>query len=193
MAFRTASYRIDHVGWQECIRRVFCFRSLADFKACYQPKAAECNNDVIFSMTFGTVEKTIDYLCVEGFNGNLVNKQLYMYRLLRAWAYQYLFGKHTHTCTHVRMRIKILKFYVSLVLAVFKLFLQKLKYSNRKNVVIILTAIPPVRPRSHPPPFYSFSPWPRTLKSYQELVNKSQKRWGAGMWTVGRGIDNMIH
>lgn len=84
MAFRTASYRIDHVGWPECIRRVFCFRSLADFKACYQPKAAECNNDVIFSMTFGTVEKTIDYLCVEGFNGNLVNKQLYMYRLLRA-------------------------------------------------------------------------------------------------------------
>ncbi|XP_045189393.2 uncharacterized protein LOC123546845 [Mercenaria mercenaria] len=41
--------------------------ALGEFKACYQPKAAECRRDVVFSMTFGTIENTIEYLCVEGY------------------------------------------------------------------------------------------------------------------------------
>lgn len=40
---------------------------LGAYEACYRPKAAECVNDVVYTMTFGTIEKTIDYLCVEGF------------------------------------------------------------------------------------------------------------------------------
>ena len=42
---------------------------IGDYEACYKPKAAECVNDVVYTMTFGTIEKTIDYLCVEGFEG----------------------------------------------------------------------------------------------------------------------------
>ena len=45
---------------------------LGEYEACYRPKAALCVNDVVYTMTFGTIEKTIDYLCVEGFEGRLV-------------------------------------------------------------------------------------------------------------------------
>ena len=48
---------------------VFGFRAMGDFKTCYKPKAAECSGDVVFSMTFGTIENTIEYLCVEGYQG----------------------------------------------------------------------------------------------------------------------------
>jgi hypothetical protein len=47
---------------------------MGDFKACYKPKAAECSGDVVFSMTFGTIENTIEYLCVEGYQGEAITK-----------------------------------------------------------------------------------------------------------------------
>lgn len=41
--------------------------ALDEFKRCYTPKAAECRRDMVFSMTFGTIENTLEYLCVEGY------------------------------------------------------------------------------------------------------------------------------
>jgi len=53
-----------------------CFRSFDKFKACYKPNAAACKDDVIFTMTFGTVENTVDYLCLEAFNGDKRKKRI---------------------------------------------------------------------------------------------------------------------
>ncbi|KAK3587470.1 hypothetical protein CHS0354_003602 [Potamilus streckersoni] len=37
-----------------------------EFRTCYEPNVANCTNDLVFSMTFGIIQKTTDYLCVEG-------------------------------------------------------------------------------------------------------------------------------
>ncbi|KAL4231258.1 hypothetical protein ACF0H5_008839 [Mactra antiquata] len=45
--------------------------AMSSFKACYIPKSKECTKDLSFSMTFGTIENTIEYLCVEGYDAIL--------------------------------------------------------------------------------------------------------------------------
>ncbi|KAL5015997.1 hypothetical protein ScPMuIL_005586 [Solemya velum] len=40
---------------------------LDEFRACYKPNLPTCRMNPFFTLTFGTVERTVDYLCGDGF------------------------------------------------------------------------------------------------------------------------------